>query len=191
MLFKPGLGAARSIRASLFAFGLLAGSALPSPYPIAQEHSVKASFIPRFISFIRWPAPLPGKADSDSTFLISILGDDPFHGDLMDAFRDAPPPGMEVKIKVVRSVDDLVGSKVVILPAESRQHVVAAARWAAEHGALTIGDGEGFGTRGVIINFFRQDDKVRFEINPKAAERSGLQVSSLLLKVARLVEEPG
>lgn len=187
----PGTGGGRFFRAVLIVFGLLAGSAFPSPQPWAPEHSVKASFIPRFISFIRWPAPLPGTADSGAPFLISILGDDPFHGDLMDAFRDAKLSGMEVRIKVARSVDDLAGSKVVILPAESRDQVVAASRWAAEHGALTIGDGEGFGTRGVIINFFRQDDKVRFEINPRAAERSRLQVSSLLLKVARIVKEPG
>jgi len=61
-------------------------------------------------------------------------------------------------------------------------------RWAEANGALTIGDGEGFAERGVMINFYLRDRKVRFEINARAAERCGFQISSLLLKVARIVE---
>jgi hypothetical protein len=40
----------------------------------------------------------------------------------------------------------------------------------------------------VIINFYLSDEKVRFEINTAEAEKNGFQISSLLLKVARIVE---
>ena len=48
---------------------------------------------------------------------------------------------------------------------------------------------EGIGEAGVMINFYRRDDKVRFEINARAAERNGLRISSKLLKLARVVGE--
>ena len=39
------------------------------------------------------------------------------------------------------------------------------------------------------MNFVLEANKVRFEINPHAAERRGLRVSSKLLSLARLVRD--
>jgi hypothetical protein len=51
---------------------------------------------------------------------------------------------------------------------------------------LTVGDSDGLAERGVIINMFIEDSKVRFEINQAAALKSKLQISSRLLRLARL-----
>lgn len=156
---------------------------------MAQEYAVKASFITKFVVFIRWSDPAAGKADSAEPFIVSILGPDPFQGELGAAFRNADLGGRRVRIRVVDKVEDLAGSRVVFISAAAGNRLEPAVRWSTANGALTIGDGVGFAEKGVVINFFLRDDKVRFEINPKAAERSGLQVSSLLLKVARIVGE--
>ena len=50
---------------------------------------------------------------------------------------------------------------------------------------------EGFAERGVLINFFVAEKQVRFEINDAAAQSSGLEFSSKLLRVARLVGTDG
>jgi hypothetical protein len=55
---------------------------------------------------------------------------------------------------------------------------------------LTVGDTDGFAQRGGAINFTLQARKVRFEINPAAAEQAGLKMSSQLLKLATLVSRP-
>jgi hypothetical protein len=52
---------------------------------------------------------------------------------------------------------------------------------------LTIGDTAGFARQGVIINFYLENRKVRFEINAAAARRAGLTISSKLLKLAGAV----
>ncbi|MGH9509604.1 MAG: YfiR family protein, partial [Terriglobales bacterium] len=54
---------------------------------------------------------------------------------------------------------------------------------------LTVGETEGFAHRGGVINFQLEGSKVRFEINLDAAERSGLTMSSQLLKLAKIVRE--
>ncbi len=61
----------------------------------------------------------------------------------------------------------------------------------AAHGGavLTIGNTLGFAQRGVIINFYLEDQKVRFEINVDAAKREKLTISSQLLKLARIVTD--
>ena len=56
-----------------------------------------------------------------------------------------------------------------------------------------MSESEGSGERGVLINFYREEDYLRFEINRGAVSRSGLRFSSNLLRLARLVEgeQPG
>jgi hypothetical protein len=60
---------------------------------------------------------------------------------------------------------------------------------------LTVGDHDDFATTGGVIHFTRENYRVRFEINVRAAERAGLRISSKLLQLARIVggppEQPG
>ncbi|MCX5637000.1 MAG: YfiR family protein, partial [Planctomycetota bacterium] len=52
---------------------------------------------------------------------------------------------------------------------------------------LTISEMEGFIEKGGMINFITEESKVRFEINDSAAKKSGLQISSKLLSLAKKV----
>ena len=42
-----------------------------------------------------------------------------------------------------------------------------------------------------MINFFTEDNKLRFEVNPEAARRAGLEISARLLRLAGLVGDEG
>ena len=50
-----------------------------------------------------------------------------------------------------------------------------------------MGDGAGYGRAGVVLNFYTSDTRIRFEANTTAAARAGLQISSHLLRLARIV----
>jgi hypothetical protein len=50
---------------------------------------------------------------------------------------------------------------------------------------------EQFATRGGMVNFIIEDNRVQFEINIDAAERAGLKISSRALKLARVVRSLG
>jgi len=52
---------------------------------------------------------------------------------------------------------------------------------------LTVGESPEFVQEGGIVNFFLDGKRVRFEINPAAATRANLRISSRLLQLARLV----
>jgi hypothetical protein len=49
---------------------------------------------------------------------------------------------------------------------------------------LTVGETLPFERRGGIITFIIEAGKVRFDVNPRAAERAGLRLSSKVLQVA-------
>jgi hypothetical protein len=52
---------------------------------------------------------------------------------------------------------------------------------------LTVGETEMFTRQGGIINFITVDNKVRYEINLDAARRADLDISSKLLRLAKIV----
>ena len=53
---------------------------------------------------------------------------------------------------------------------------------------LTIAETPGFSKQGGIINFVLEDSKVRFEVNIDAAKHAGLNISSRLLSLAKIVQ---
>jgi hypothetical protein len=48
----------------------------------------------------------------------------------------------------------------------------------------------GFAKSGGMINFVLEDNRVRFEVNVKAAKDADLNISSRLLALARIVQPP-
>jgi hypothetical protein len=54
---------------------------------------------------------------------------------------------------------------------------------------LTIGETAGFAMLGGIINLTIEDNKLHFELNPIAADRAGLKISSKLFSLAKIVKE--
>ena len=51
-----------------------------------------------------------------------------------------------------------------------------------------MGDTAGFARRGVTVNLLLAQGSVKMEINHKAAEQAGLEISSKMLGLATIVE---
>jgi hypothetical protein len=54
---------------------------------------------------------------------------------------------------------------------------------------LTVGESDGFSHHGGIVNLLLSGGRIRFEVNPHAAERAHLQISSRLLSLATIVAD--
>ena len=52
-----------------------------------------------------------------------------------------------------------------------------------------VGEIEGFAVQGGIVNLTVEENKLHFEVNPRAAERACLKISSKLLSMAKIVKE--
>jgi hypothetical protein len=53
---------------------------------------------------------------------------------------------------------------------------------------LTVSECDGFAQKGGVINFYPDGTRVRFEINPEAARRAGLKISSQLMSLGKIVK---
>ena len=150
------------------------------------EYEVKAAFIYNFAKFIEWPDD--SFLDKSSSITMCVIGDDPF-GRSIDSIHDKPVKEKKLKVKHIQSVKDIKGCHILFISGSEAKNLPQILKITEGAGILTIGDTGGFAYSGVIINFYLEQNKVNFEINTKAAKRARLQISSKLLKLARIVGE--
>ena len=150
------------------------------------EYEVKAAFIHNMAKFIAWPAT----TRTASSLRLCILGQNPFDRSL-DALQGQAIGDKVWEISSVNLQSNLHKCNVLFISASESGNLGEILSKTKGDAVLTIGDTSGFAERGVIVNFFLERDKVRFEINNDAAERAGLKISSKLLKLARIVTDAG
>jgi len=176
-----GCAAGTAIRLLFAFFCVLAGaSAQAGP----TEYEAKAAFIYNFAKFVEWPAK-PGP--DNAPLRLCVLGKDPF-GPALEEVKGKLVKERKMEVALLDVTADGRECDLLFIAASEEKHldrVVAILRGA---GTLTVGDTEGYAQRGVMINFFHENGKIRFEINLDAVRRAGLKVSSKLLFLARIVD---
>jgi len=81
---------------------------------------------------------------------------------------------------------DVKGCQLIFIPEGQEEQFAVALQTLGNAPVLTVGETEGFAREGGMIRFYEEDNRLRFEINPNAAQKAGLRISSRLLKLARV-----
>jgi uncharacterized protein DUF4154 len=190
--FHAGKATMRRLRLLItIALAILAGlgfEAHAQDSSVSSEYLIKAGFIYNFANLVQWPSS--AFAQPDSPIVIGILGEDPF-GTILDRVLEGKRVnGRAFLVKRWRSVPDLKGCHIVFVSSSELTHLADAIHLAKGMPILTIGEIPNFARRGGIINLFLEDNKVHFEVNVEAAKEADLNISSRLLALARIVQEP-
>ena len=74
--------------------------------------------------------------------------------------------------------------------ASERRRMAEILKSVNEVSVLTVSELERFLPAGGMIQFVMEENKVRFDINPGAARRAHLRISSKLMSVARRIDGP-
>jgi hypothetical protein len=151
------------------------------------EYPVKLGFLYNFTKFVEWPPD--SYRDPGSPLTICIVGDDPFSPALEGELRTRTVGGRPVEVRELKSYDTLSVCHMVFVPVTEKNHAATIVSNLKGSSTLTVGETEGFAEQGGMINLTVEENKVHFEVNPLAAERAGLKISSKLLSIARIVKE--
>ncbi len=148
----------------------------------APEYHLKAAFLFNFAKFVEWPASAFDGERAPLT--ICVYGEDPF-GSTLDAVVQGERVG-ERSLLVQRpdSVDDLEECHVLFVSRSEKDGFRDVMAEVEGKPVLTVADTDGFLRAGGVINFILEGKKVRFLIDQEAAGRSGLQISSKLMRLA-------
>jgi hypothetical protein len=154
--------------------------------PKATEASVKAAYLFKFATYVAWPPSAFGRPDA--TLTIGLIGADDVAAELSQIRAAVASTGRKFEIKVLRAGDPLAGIHILFVgPHEpARLASILASSWGQP--ILTVTDTRGALGAGSIINFVSIDERLRFEVSLRHAERNGIKVSVRLLNVAWRVE---
>ena len=179
----------RSIKLSLVMcawVALNAGYNLYAEPSSSREYSVKGAFLYNFAKFVSWPEE--AFRDDQMHITLCILGKDPFGGALASV-KGKSVKDRKVVIKHCATLDELGKCHILFISRSEEQNLSEILAKVKNWNTLTVSDMEGFAQSGGVNNFVTVEKKIRFEINLDAAERTGLKISSKLLRLAKIVKD--
>ncbi|HKR29509.1 MAG TPA: YfiR family protein [Terriglobales bacterium] len=155
----------------------------------SSEYLIKAGYIYNFAKLVEWPAS--AFAQPDSPIVIGIVGTDPF-GPIIDKVLEGKKVnGHSFVIKRLKPTADVKECHILFVGTSLGPHVADTIRLTRGTPILTISEIPGFADRGGIINLTLEQNKVRFEVNVDAAKQADLNISSRLLVLAKVIQQPG
>ncbi|MDB6033473.1 MAG: hypothetical protein JWM16_3811 [Verrucomicrobiales bacterium] len=121
--------------------------------------------------------------------VIGVFGRNPFGDELEIEIKDLQVNGHPVVCKPVARASDARLVHLLFVPANEESSLNELVKELQQAHVLTVGETPGFAAAGGMINFLREGDKVRFDINAFSADQAGLRISAQLQKLAKTVRK--
>jgi YfiR/HmsC-like len=151
------------------------------------EYQVKAAFLLNFAKFIQWP---PNAFQDDRTpMAVCVFRYDPFGSVLDEIMRGKNINNRELLARRISDFPELNTCQVVFVSEREGKLLPEVLNSLKGSSALVIGEAGDFAERGGGIQFFLEDNRLRFAVNVDALQRARLTASSKLLALARIVHD--
>ena len=151
------------------------------------EYKIKAAYMFNFAKFVEWP---PGAFPTqDTPVTLCVLGKDPFGSHLEKTIGDKSIAGRPLQIERVEENKPPPNCHILFISSSERKRLPQILETLKGSSVLTVSEMDQFTQSGGMINFFKQENTIRFEINAAAAQTAGLKISSKLLQIGQQVRE--
>lgn len=148
------------------------------------QYDIEAVYLYQFGRFVQWP---DGSAVAQDAFPICVVGRDPFGHSLDSTISGEKIGNVPLRADRIGDLNDVKHCRILYISASEESNLDALLAKASSSSVLTVSDLPDFESHGGMIQFVVEDNRVRFEINVAVAQKSGLKISSQLLKVAAAV----
>jgi hypothetical protein len=151
-----------------------------------NKGTLKAAYIERITRFVEWPE----KKNSifNENFIIGVYGETEFYYTLAEVFKDKSIKGLKVKVRIIQRPEQMDTCNLCYLSDLDEQVIVKFVNEANSFGVLLMSETTDFCKEGGHINFYLEDEMLKFEINEKSIESAGFKVSYLLMQNTRIVK---
>jgi len=155
---------------------------------VKKEYEVKAAFIVKMVSFITWPESTSAQTKDISSERLTICIADSKQASRK--FRDLLlANGVLEKHFKVAPLNDLEECNVLFVSKmPKREYLHLLSNIESLGPILTFSDSPGYARQGVMVNFYTEQQKIRFEINWNKMKSKGFAISSRILKLARIID---
>jgi len=157
-------------------------TAAPGAADAVRDVDVKAAMLYNFARFAEWPA-LSGA----TSIAICIVGDDRIAAAFTALTRKQNINGHPLDVSMPRDAGTWGTCHLLFIADAEVRKSSGPLIGIRKQPVLTVSDGNGFAAAGGIIELYVDKGRMRFAINLDAVEQSGLNLSSRLLGLARIV----
>ncbi len=155
--------------------------------PVRSAYETESAMIHNFTKFIEWPQSALGAPGAP--VFVGVRGDDLLLPVLAAALRDKTIYGHPIVVRRFDADSELKSCAVLVVGIANRRELRRIMQSIGRAPVLTVGEGAQFTQSGGVIALIREGTRIRFEINPDAADRAHLTVSSKLLRLAKVWRE--
>ena len=122
---------------------------------------------------------------------ICITGRSSFKKHIESVAKHSNFDGRPAKVTSINSLKEVSKCQLLFIENSSEFSLADVLKAVSRKPILTISGTPGFGKKGVHLNFFKESNRIRFELNEIAAKRSNLTIGFRLKSVARLIGNGG
>ena len=159
-------------------YSIAASSSLPN-----KSYQIIAGFLLQFTSFVEWPS---GTKDGVN---LCLVGGDPF-GNFIDEMVKSRPTNRKGQAIIVRRL--LLGSSVefchIIFSTEQSTNELFWRALPKNHSILLVSETSDFTKNGGFVSVYRENKRIRLDVNLELVNRARLKMSSQLLKLAKITK---
>jgi hypothetical protein len=165
---------------------LLPGFLFPSALAgsVSKEADIKTAFLVNFIKFVEWPDSTFGSPEDP--LRIALVGNDPIEASLK-GINGNTVSGRRVVVQKVSDLSSLERCHILFVGTSEKGRVKRVISAVKKWPVLMVADIDDFARQGGTIGFFREKNRIRFEINEESAEKAGLKLSAKLLYLGKIV----
>lgn len=152
-----------------------------------SEQEVKSALLLNFARFVSWPDSAFER--EDGAFVIGVVGNSAVAAEVEKVVRGQKAGSRSIMVQRFGSLSVVKPCQILYV---GRDGAAQLDSLGARAGAscVTVGDSDDFLRRGGTIRFYLStDNKVRFEINPRAVTRQRVKPSAALLRLARIASD--
>ena len=147
--------------------------------PTYELHSM---MIYNFLKYIQWPDDQAG-----GDFVITVLGDDDVYNTLNTWYGNKQKLNKKIIVKKAAAASEIGNSHLLYIGSKSSSSFEEAMSKVTNSATLVITDKKGLAEKGSCINFRVINDRLKFELNQSAVDKSNLKVSGQLTSMAILI----
>jgi hypothetical protein len=147
-----------------------------------SEYRLKAAFLWNFAKFVDWPTN--AFASATAPFIIGVLDSNPFGADLEQTVNGKLINDHPITVRTYKNVTDARASHVLFIGSSEKNRWAEIFKTLRDSPVLTVGEYDQFTQSGGMINFVREGNRIRFQINDATAKAAGLKINSKLLSLA-------
>ncbi len=150
------------------------------------EEKLQVAFLYQFTKYVEWST-----SPKSSEFHILVVEDKPLFSAIKKFMKDKRVQSAEILVDFIEheNLDKIQNlPQMIVLPRGNPKSIMNHLKNRKRDGSLVIGYGPSMEELGASINFYVQDDHLKFEINMSNAAENHLTFSSQILRLGRLVD---